>query len=242
MGVKTRGNALRKPRRKTSKTAVQEEVGEEAGLQVEDAAICPQQPGGEGGVGGEDGVGVSLESLVALPDPALQQQYRTAIFLLKSGQCGQAVEQLVQVSRAATALPSYGQYRLDKRTQNKRTSLSALHVFTAIAWRGLARPKKAVQACNKAIGEDPGWEIPFSRRSEYLRACLAGMGKEAGQLADQEADLVVEAGRGDQHGPRIYSDLQQALDAAPEGATISLGPGTHFREEGFRQPAASPAG
>ena len=75
------------------------------------------------------------------------------------------------MSRHVTQLPSFGSFSLHSRTENKRTTLSALFMFVALASEGLSNIKKALQFCNKAIAQDPGWQIPFRKRSEYL-SCL----------------------------------------------------------------------
>ena len=76
--------------------------------------------------------------------------------------------------RHVSQLPSYGSFSLHTRTENKRTTLSALYMFAALASEGLNNIKKALQFCNKAIAEDPGWQIPFRKRSEYF-SCLGNI-------------------------------------------------------------------
>ena len=75
------------------------------------------------------------------------------------------------IPRHVSQHPSYGSFSLHTRTENKRTTLSALYMFVALASEGLNNIKKALQFCNKAIAEDPGWQIPFRKRSEYF-SCL----------------------------------------------------------------------
>ena len=76
--------------------------------------------------------------------------------------------------RFVSQLPSYGSFSLHTRTENKRTTLSALFMFVALASEGLSNIKRALQFCNKAIAQDPGWQIPFSKRSEYFQ-CLGNI-------------------------------------------------------------------
>ena len=65
--------------------------------------------------------------------------------------------------------PGYGEYSLHARTGNKRTTLSALHMFVALCCEAVGNVRRAIMFCNKAISEDPGWLIPFSKRAEYFK-------------------------------------------------------------------------
>ena len=65
--------------------------------------------------------------------------------------------------------PGYGEYSLHSRTGNKRTTLSALHMFVALCCEAVGNVRRAIMFCNKAISEDPGWLIPFSKRAEYFK-------------------------------------------------------------------------
>ena len=71
--------------------------------------------------------------------------------------------------RRVSQLPGYGDYSLHTRTENKRTTLSALYMFLALSSEAGNNPRRAVMFCNKAIGQDPGWMIPFNKRAEYFR-------------------------------------------------------------------------
>ena len=82
----------------------------------------------------------------------------------------------------------------------------------------------------------------FSKRSEYF-ACLEqffletnGAGKEEILRSKITADIIVDQKytKEDEHEKgNIFTDLQEALNAASEGDTIFLEEGTYYREEGF---------
>lgn len=190
----------------------------------------------------EDRGSVSMESMVTLRSEKLRKQFVTVIHLLKFEKYIDAVEGLKSIIKAVMEEPSYGVYGISTRTENKRTTLSALNMFTALAYEGLARPKKAIEYCNNAIAEDPGWPIPFTKRSEYF-ACLeqyflqtCGAGKEEIIRARITADIIVDQSHipGEEDTPiNTFRDLQEALNAASEGDKIFIEEGTYYREDGF---------
>ena len=47
--------------------------------------------------------------------------------------------------------------------------MSALNMFMALSSGAGGNLRRAIMFCNKAIAEDPGWMIPFSKREEYFR-------------------------------------------------------------------------
>jgi len=185
---------------------------------------------------------VSMESMVTLTSQRLQNQFMTAINLLKCEKYREAVESLKTILTSVEEQPHYGHYAISGRTRNKRTTLSALNMFTALAYEGLANPKKAIEFCNNAISEDPGWPIPFSKRSEYF-ACLEQFFLETNGAGSEEiirsritADVIVDQNyiKGtEEESNNIFSDLQDALNSVSEGDTIFLEEGTYYREEGF---------
>ena len=141
---------------------------------------------------------VSMESMVTLNNQRQQTQFLTAIKLLKCEAYKEAVEGLKVIITGVQEQPNYGDYVIYARTKNKRTTLSALNMFAALAYEGLANPKKAIEFCNNAINEDPGWPIPFSKRSEYF-SCLEQffldidvVGKEEINRSKITADIIVD--------------------------------------------------
>ena len=141
---------------------------------------------------------VSMESMVALTSQRLHNQFLTAINLLKCEKYKEAVEGLKVILASVQEQPNYGQYAISGRTKNKRTTLSALNMFTALGYEGMANPKKAIEFCNNAINEDPGWPIPFAKRSEYF-SCLEQFFHETNGARKEEilrlkitADIIVD--------------------------------------------------
>ena len=47
--------------------------------------------------------------------------------------------------------------------------MSALNMFMALSSGAGGNLRRAIMFCNKAIAEDPGWMIPFSKREEYFK-------------------------------------------------------------------------
>ena len=47
--------------------------------------------------------------------------------------------------------------------------MSALNMFMALSAGAGGNLRRAIMFCNKAIAEDPGWMIPFSKREEYFK-------------------------------------------------------------------------
>merc|ERR1719431_240150 len=101
--------------------------------------------------------------MVSLTSHKIQQLFSWGVKLLKAQQLKEALSCLESVVKQVEDGPSYGEYVIYRRTRNKRTTLSALHMFMALAWEGLANPRKAIEFCNKAINKDPGWPVPFSK-------------------------------------------------------------------------------
>ena len=164
MGIKTKTVCVKK-QRKVSK--VQTDVAssdESPDILIEDS-VNNQLPEDE-----HQGKNViSMESMVCLPDPSLNPLYREAIHKLKSGYFKQAEDNLLRIIRVVSQHGQYGEYSLHSRTGNKRTTLSALYMFLALTCEGVNNVRRAIMFCNKAISEDPGWMIPFSKRSEYFK-------------------------------------------------------------------------
>ena len=42
-------------------------------------------------------------------------------------------------------------------------------MFVALCCEAVGNVRRAIMFCNKAISEDPGWLIPFSKRAEYFK-------------------------------------------------------------------------
>lgn len=209
-----------------------------AALQPEKTKQPGHQPGGEGEC-------VSMESMVSLTLPTLEAQYTKGLALLKAGKFKEAIKSLEAVKKAVQEQANYGEYVIYKRTKNKRTTLSALCMFLGLAWEGLCRPRKALECCSLSIHQDPGWPVPFTKRSEYFaqfeQLLLDTEGGGEGE-ARAGADIIITGEhRGDQAAlgklgqgkGRTFTDLQEGLNAAKEGDVVYVEPGFHYREEGF---------
>jgi len=203
--------------------------------------------------GNGDGDCVSMESMVNLPSTALEAHYRAGLAHLKAGKFNEAIKSLETVKKGVEEGAHYGEYVIYKRTVNKRTTLSALCMFLALAWEGLASPRKAIECCSSSIQHDPGWPVPFSKRSEYFalfEQLLLDMDGSSKEEASRRlgANIIVDpswvsssssSGEGGstssvgKEGCRRFSDLQEGLSAAKEGDVVYLEQGFYFREEGF---------
>ena len=164
MGIKTKTVCVKK-QRKVSKVQADVVSSDEApDILIEDSANVQLSDDEDRGKNV-----ISMESMVCLPDPSMNPLYREAIQKLKSGYFKEAEDKLLRIIKTVSQHGQYGDYSLHSRTGNKRTTLSALYMFLALTCEGVNNVRRAIMFCNKAISEDPGWMIPFSKRSEYFK-------------------------------------------------------------------------
>jgi len=204
------------------------------------------ETGKKGATGGSgDGDCVSMESMVSLPNTSLEALYRAGLAHLKAGKFHEAIKSLETVKKSVEEGAHYGEYVIYKRTSNKRTTLSALCMFLALAWEGLASPRKAIECCSSSIQHDPGWPVPFSKRSEYFalfEQLLLDMDGKSKEEASRRvgANIIIDpnwdpsSSSSEENGARRkFGDLQEGLSAAKEGDVVYLEQGFYYREEGF---------
>merc|ERR1712126_123964 len=91
--------------------------------------------------------------------------------------------------------------------------------------------------------QDPGWPVPFSKRSEYFALFEQYLLDSEGCSRDEaarnrtRANIIVDPtwiSETGGPGTHTFTDLQDGLTQAKEGDIIFLEPGFYYREEGFK--------